>query len=232
MIYDEQLRMPLSISLPSRFAGRGARTRHWPRPSTSCRPAWSSPGSPTPSGAIPGCAPVARARRRRSRGAKARTSPSARATRSGRPRTSPGRVRRGSATCAPRCRGGSRSRATSRCREATEGAPGDQEYELYDLSEDPYELRNLAHDPAYKPLLDDMLARLHELEKERLGPVKVAYYARRRCSSPAADRTGGPRRRSPTPRARRRPCRHPRRLRPAAVRRSAPDRPRLRGHRR
>ncbi|MCW2999782.1 MAG: hypothetical protein JWN65_3331 [Solirubrobacterales bacterium] len=52
----------------------------------------------------------------------------------------------------------------------------DQEYELYDLSEDPYELRNLARDPAYKPLLDDMLARLHEVEAERLSPVKVPAY--------------------------------------------------------
>jgi arylsulfatase A-like enzyme len=50
----------------------------------------------------------------------------------------------------------------------------EQEYELYDLKDDPYELRNLARDPAYKALLDDMLARLRELESERLGPVKVA----------------------------------------------------------
>jgi arylsulfatase A-like enzyme len=53
---------------------------------------------------------------------------------------------------------------------------GDQEYELYDLSEDPYELRNLARDPAYRPLLDDMLARLRELEHERLSPVHVPAY--------------------------------------------------------
>jgi arylsulfatase A-like enzyme len=52
----------------------------------------------------------------------------------------------------------------------------DQDYELYDLSEDPYELRNLAADPAYKPLLDDMLARLRELEDERLSPVTVPHY--------------------------------------------------------
>ena len=51
--------------------------------------------------------------------------------------------------------------------------PEDQEYEMYDLSEDPYELRNLARDPAYKSLLDDLRARLHDLEKERLGPVSV-----------------------------------------------------------
>jgi hypothetical protein len=54
----------------------------------------------------------------------------------------------------------------------------DQEYELYDLSEDPYELRNLATDPAYKPLLDDLLARLHDLERDRLGPVEVPPYGK------------------------------------------------------
>lgn len=52
----------------------------------------------------------------------------------------------------------------------------DQEYELYDLTEDPYELRNLAGDPAYRPLLDDLLVRLRELEDERLGPVDVPVY--------------------------------------------------------
>jgi arylsulfatase len=52
----------------------------------------------------------------------------------------------------------------------------DQDYELYDLAEDPYELRNLARDPAYKPLLEDMLTRLRELETERLGPVHVPNY--------------------------------------------------------
>jgi arylsulfatase A-like enzyme len=52
----------------------------------------------------------------------------------------------------------------------------DQDYEVYDLSEDPYELRNLARDPAYKPLLDDLLARLRELEDEHLSPVKVPDY--------------------------------------------------------
>lgn len=53
---------------------------------------------------------------------------------------------------------------------------GDQDYELYDLAEDPLELRNLAADPAYRSLLDDMLARLRELEDERLSPVEVPSY--------------------------------------------------------
>lgn len=52
----------------------------------------------------------------------------------------------------------------------------DQEYELYDLSQDPYELRNLAVDPAYKGLLDDLVGRLRDLEKERLSPVEVPHY--------------------------------------------------------
>ncbi len=52
----------------------------------------------------------------------------------------------------------------------------EQEYELYDLWEDPLELRNLARDPSYKTLLADLLARLRELEKDRLGPVQVPYY--------------------------------------------------------
>jgi hypothetical protein len=52
----------------------------------------------------------------------------------------------------------------------------DQEYELYDLREDPYELRNLANDPAYKPLLNDLLVRLRELEDEHLSPVEVPHY--------------------------------------------------------
>ncbi len=51
--------------------------------------------------------------------------------------------------------------------------PGEQDYELYDLSEDPYELRNLASDRAYKPLLDDLLARLHDLERERFAKVPI-----------------------------------------------------------
>jgi arylsulfatase A-like enzyme len=53
---------------------------------------------------------------------------------------------------------------------------GDQDYEVYDLADDPYELRNLAADPAYKPLVSDLLARLRELEDERLGPVEVPAY--------------------------------------------------------
>jgi arylsulfatase len=54
--------------------------------------------------------------------------------------------------------------------------PDEQDYELYDLSEDPFELRNLAADPAYKPLLRDLLARLRELEEERFAPVEVPHY--------------------------------------------------------
>ncbi|HEX6388413.1 MAG TPA: sulfatase-like hydrolase/transferase, partial [Solirubrobacteraceae bacterium] len=55
---------------------------------------------------------------------------------------------------------------------------GEQDLELYDRYEDPYELRNLARDPAYKSLLDDLRARLHDLEKERLSPVEVPSYGK------------------------------------------------------
>jgi len=54
--------------------------------------------------------------------------------------------------------------------------PHEQDYEVYDLAEDPYELRNLARDPGYRSLFKDLLARLHELEAERLGPVHVPAY--------------------------------------------------------
>jgi arylsulfatase A-like enzyme len=60
----------------------------------------------------------------------------------------------------------------------------DQEYELYDLHEDPYELRNLARDPAYKPLLDDMIVRLRELEDERFRPVEVPAYGAASLTEP------------------------------------------------
>ena len=107
----------------------------------------------------------------------------------------------------------------------------DQEYELYDLSEDPYELRNLAHDPAYKPLLDDMLARLRELEHERLGPVEVPHYGGASLLEPLRpDPLGRP---DAAEQAQRRLAGRgrPGRLRPGAVRRPAPRRPRLRRRR-
>jgi arylsulfatase len=63
----------------------------------------------------------------------------------------------------------------------------EQDYELYDLAEDPYELRNLAADRAYKPLLKDMLAVLAELERKRLGPVKVPKYGDPSLLEPIAE---------------------------------------------
>jgi hypothetical protein len=71
--------------------------------------------------------------------------------------------------------------------------PG-EDYELYDLYEDPYELRNLAKDPAYKPLLDDMLARLHELERERFARVEIPDYGPASLTEPLRpDPLGRPR---------------------------------------
>jgi arylsulfatase len=49
----------------------------------------------------------------------------------------------------------------------------DQDFELYDLREDPYELRNLANDPAYKPLLADLHAWQLDLEKHRYDKVEL-----------------------------------------------------------
>jgi arylsulfatase A-like enzyme len=45
-----------------------------------------------------------------------------------------------------------------------DAAFGDQEHELYDLLEDPGELRNLAHDPAHRPELEERFGALLEQE--------------------------------------------------------------------
>ena len=44
----------------------------------------------------------------------------------------------------------------------------EQEYELYDTWEDPYEIRNLANDPGYGPLVQDLLAWLYERESAQV----------------------------------------------------------------
>ncbi len=51
-----------------------------------------------------------------------------------------------------------------------------QEYELYDVWEDPYEIRNLANDPGYAALRDELLAHLYEREKAVWSPVKLPAY--------------------------------------------------------
>ena len=48
-----------------------------------------------------------------------------------------------------------------------------QEYELYDTWEDPYEIRNLASDPAYGKLRSDMLAWLYERERAEVRACDV-----------------------------------------------------------
>jgi arylsulfatase len=53
--------------------------------------------------------------------------------------------------------------------------PG-QEFELYDTWEDPYEIRNLANDPGYEKLRDEMLAWLLEREKIKYRPVELPAF--------------------------------------------------------
>jgi arylsulfatase len=174
-IYDEQLRMPLSISWPARFASRGART----------------PALAEAVDLVPTCLelsgledPVARYPWLRGQSLVPALEDPAGAK--GKDFTV--------STCdevwSPQDFGGFGKAWKRHVRAALSGRfkvaryvamTGDpqkehtdeQEYELYDLVEDPYELRNLAGDPAYKPLLDDMVARLRELEQERMGPVEI-----------------------------------------------------------
>lgn len=54
-----------------------------------------------------------------------------------------------------------------------------QEYELYDTWNDPYEIRNLANDPGYQALVEDMLAWLYEREAAKFGPVELPAYGPR-----------------------------------------------------
>jgi arylsulfatase A-like enzyme len=54
-----------------------------------------------------------------------------------------------------------------------------QELELYDTYNDPYEIRNLANDPGYRGLVDDMLAWLYERERAKFGPVDLPAYGER-----------------------------------------------------
>jgi arylsulfatase len=52
----------------------------------------------------------------------------------------------------------------------------EQEYELYDTWDDPYEIRNLANDPGYQALREDLHAYLTERERAKYGPVEVPAY--------------------------------------------------------
>lgn len=50
----------------------------------------------------------------------------------------------------------------------------DEEHELYDLREDPWELRNLATDPACRQIVREMRARLAAAEAREMGVVEIA----------------------------------------------------------
>jgi N-sulfoglucosamine sulfohydrolase len=49
------------------------------------------------------------------------------------------------------------------------------EYELYDLEKDPHELKNVANDPAYAPVLADLKARLRKMMEETKDPWVVRF---------------------------------------------------------
>ena len=52
----------------------------------------------------------------------------------------------------------------------------EQDLEVYDLREDPYELRNLARDPAYASLVGDLHAWLTELERHGFAKLDIPAY--------------------------------------------------------
>ena len=237
MIYDEQLRMPLSISWPKRFARQGART-----------PALAEAVDILPTCLeLAGVAdPVARYPWLRGRSLVPAVERPATARGQGlhgqhlrRGLVAAGLRRPGQAVEAPRARravGALQGRALRRDgRQAAEGAhrrPGVRA--LRPAPRIPTSCATSPRDPAYKPLLDDMLARLRELEDERLAPVEVPAYG-----GAVADRAAAPRPARPARDAARRAARRPvagrghaGRLRAAAVRRPAPRAPRLRERRR
>jgi arylsulfatase A-like enzyme len=177
MIYDEQLRMPLSISMPGRFA-QGARTPALAEAVDLLPTCLELGGVANPIGRYPWL-----------RGKSLVPALEQPATATGKDFTvstcdevwSPNDFAGVGKPWKRHLRAALSGHFKVARYVAMDGKPQrelthDQDYELYDLSEDPYELRNLAVDPAYKPLLDDMLARLRELEHERLSPVDVPHY--------------------------------------------------------
>lgn len=178
MIYDEQLRMPLSISWPKRFAHQGVRTRALAESVDLVPTCLELAGVANPTGKYPwlrgqSLVPALED----PAGARGKDFTVSTCDENWSPQDYAGQ--------GPPWKRHVRAALSGRFKVARYVAmtgnplrelPDDQDYELYDLYEDPYELRNLAGDPAYKPLLDDMLARLHELETERLSPVEVPAY--------------------------------------------------------
>jgi arylsulfatase A-like enzyme len=186
MVYDEQLRMPLSISWPERFPARGARTASlaeavdivptclelggvtdpisrypWLRGRSLVRAVEDPAGDHGKDFTVSTCDEVWSPQDFAGVGVPWRRH--VRAALSGRFKV---------------------ARYVAMSGKPQKEHTDDQEYELYDLAEDPYELRNLARDPAYKPLLDDLLVRLRELEHERMGPVKFPSYGSASLTEP------------------------------------------------
>jgi arylsulfatase A-like enzyme len=180
MIYDEQLRMPLSISWPARFKAQGARTQALAEAVDIVPTCLELAGVASPVTRYPWL-----------RGQSLVAAVDKPATTRGKDFTvstcdevwSPTDFAGVGKPWRRHVRAALSERFKVARYFAMSGKPqtqvkGEQDFELYDRYEDPYELRNLAGDPAYKALLDELLARLHDLEKERLSPVKVPYYGK------------------------------------------------------
>jgi arylsulfatase len=178
MIYDEQLRMPLSISWPARFPHRGARTTALAEAVDILPTCLELAGVADPLARYPwlrGKSLVSAVEDPANARGKDFTVSTCDEVWSPQDFAGVGKPWRRHVRAALSARF-KVARYVSMAGKPQRENEDDQEYELYDLYEDPYELRNLARDPAYKPLLDDLLARLHELEEERLGPVEVPDY--------------------------------------------------------
>ncbi|MEA2166891.1 MAG: hypothetical protein QOF76_191 [Solirubrobacteraceae bacterium] len=179
MIYDEQLRMPLSISWPARFpAQQGARTGALADSVDIIPTCLDIAGVPDPTSKYPWL-----------RGRSLMPAVANPAHTAGKDFTvstcdevwSPQDFAGKGAPWKRHVRAALSGRFKVARYVAMDGKPqkeitDEQEYELYDLLEDPYELRNLARDAAYKPLLGDMIVRLRELEDEHFSPVEVPAY--------------------------------------------------------
>jgi arylsulfatase len=180
LIYDEQLRMPLSISWPKRFRARGERTRALAEAVDIVPTCLELAGVADPVSKYPwlrGASLVPAVERPATERGKDFTVSTCDEVWSPQDFAGVGRPWRRHVRAALSGRF-KVARYFAMSGKPQRPVPGEEEYELYDRYEDPYELRNLAADPAYKPVLDELLARLRELERERLSAVELPAYGR------------------------------------------------------